>query len=67
MHAIHNARVQLFATALNTLGIGAIISGVVVPEVNGAAPAASAVHMLLWLALGIDLTALAQSRLGRLR
>ena len=32
---IHNARVQLFATALNNVGVGAIIAGIVAPLVDG--------------------------------
>jgi hypothetical protein len=35
MHAIHNARIQLLATALNNLGVGAILAGVIVPSING--------------------------------
>jgi hypothetical protein len=35
MHAIHNARIQLFATALNNLGVGTILAGMIVPSVNG--------------------------------
>ena len=32
---IHNARVQLFTTALNNLGVGAIIARIVAPLVDG--------------------------------
>jgi hypothetical protein len=31
MHAIHNARIQLFVTALNNLGAAAIVAGLVGP------------------------------------
>jgi hypothetical protein len=29
MHTIHNARIQLLATALNNLGVGSAIAGIV--------------------------------------
>ena len=32
---IYNARIQLFAIALNNLGVGAIIAGIVAPLVEG--------------------------------
>jgi hypothetical protein len=35
MHAIHNARVQLLASALNNLGVRAIIAGIVAPGCSG--------------------------------
>jgi len=35
MHTIHNARITLLATALNNLGAGSIIAGIVAPVVNG--------------------------------
>jgi hypothetical protein len=31
MHTIHNARVSLLATALNNIGVGAILAGIVAP------------------------------------
>jgi len=57
---------QLLATALNNLGVGAILAGVVVPSVSNAMPAANALHIVIWLVLGVDLIALAQGLLGRL-
>ena len=62
---IHNAHVQLFATALNNLGVGAIIAGFVAPVVNGTV--GDPTHIAAWLAFGADLIALAQVWLGRLR
>jgi uncharacterized membrane protein (DUF441 family) len=35
MCATHNARVQLLATALNNLGVAAIVTGVLAPLVKG--------------------------------
>jgi hypothetical protein len=67
MHAVHNARVQLAATAFNNLGVGAILAGVIVPTVNAATPAANLVHLLLWISLGANMLGLAQALLGRLR
>jgi hypothetical protein len=65
MHAIHNTRVQLLATALNNLGVGAILAGVIVPSINGTV--GNAAHIVTWVVLGADLMALAHIILGRLR
>jgi hypothetical protein len=35
LHTIHNARVQLIATAINNLGVGSVLAGIVAPAVNG--------------------------------
>ena len=61
----HNERVRLFATALNNLGVGAIIAGAVAPMVNGAV--GDPAHIAAWFGLGVDLIAMAQVWLGRLR
>ena len=65
MHVIWNARIQLLATALNNLGMGTIIAGVVAPTVSGRI--GDFVHVGAWVILGTDLIALAQAVLGRLR
>lgn len=65
MHAIHNARINLLATALNNLGIGAILAGVIVPAINGTV--GDVAHIVAWVVFGADLIALAQITLGRLR
>jgi len=65
VHTIHNARVQLLATALNNLGVGAAIAGIVAPLVNGTV--GDLAHIGAWFALGADLMAMAQIVLGRLR
>jgi hypothetical protein len=62
---IHNERTKLLATALNSLGVGAIIVGTVGPVVTGSHN--DAVHVLLWLFFGADLIFFAQGFLGRLR
>jgi hypothetical protein len=65
MHAIHNARIQLLATALNNLGVGSIIAGIIAPMVNGAV--GDVAHIGAWCALGANFLAMAQVVLGRLR
>jgi hypothetical protein len=65
LHAIHNARIQLLASALNNLGVGAIIAGIVAPLVNGTV--GDAPHIGAGLAFGADLMTMAQVVLGRLR
>jgi len=65
VHTIHNARVQLLATARNNLGVGAAIAGIVAPLVNGTV--GDLAHIGAWFALGADLMAMAQIVLGRLR
>jgi hypothetical protein len=65
MHAIHNARTQLFATAPNNLGVAAIVAGIVAHMVNGTA--GDAAHISAWFAFGAGLLTAAQLVLGRLR
>jgi len=65
VHTIHNARITLLATALNNLGVGAIIAGIVAPMVNGTV--GDLAHIAPWLIFGADLLWLAQVVLGRLR
>jgi len=62
---IHNERTKLLASALNNLGVGAIITGIVGPLVND--HVGSAVQTLEWFLLGANLMAAAQGLLGRLR
>jgi hypothetical protein len=65
VNTIHNARITLLATAMNNLGVGAIIAGVVAPVV--AARADDLPHIAAWFMLGADLIAGAQALLGKLR
>jgi hypothetical protein len=60
-----NERVKLFATALNNLGVGAILAGLIAPIVRGEIHELASV--LVWGAIGVDLIILAQVWLGRLR
>lgn len=64
MKTVHNARVQLLATALNNLGVASFIAGVLAPTVAGTT--GDVVHVGLWIILGADLIAMAQTVLGRL-
>jgi uncharacterized membrane protein (DUF441 family) len=63
--AIHNARVQLLATAANNLGVAAIAAGVIAPLVSGE------IHFLpsvvAWFIIGQDFVELVWASLGRLR
>jgi hypothetical protein len=63
--SIHNARVQLGATALNNLGVAAVVAGIIAPWVNGTV--GDAAHIGAWFAFGASLLAAAQLLLGRLR
>jgi hypothetical protein len=64
MYTVYNARVQLIATAVNNVGVGSILAGIVAPAVNGTV--GDLTHIMLWLVLGADLIALAQLILGGL-
>jgi len=50
MHLIHNERIKLLAMALNNLGVGAILAGIVAPLVNGTLRQPG--PMIAWLILG---------------
>jgi hypothetical protein len=64
MHAIHNARVQLLATALNNLALAFIVAGFVAPVVSGQLSGRSlALVTLAWIGLGIGLHSVAQAAL----
>lgn len=65
MSLVRNERLKLLATALNNLGIGAMIAGIVAPLVNGSA--GDFAHIAAWFIFGVDLIAIAQAVLGRLR
>ena len=65
MHAVHNARVQLLATAFNNIGIGAVLAGIVAPMVRGDINAIES--FVVWLMIGLDFMWLAYILLGRLR
>jgi hypothetical protein len=65
LNTVHNARIQLIATAINNVGVGSILAGIVAPVVNGTI--GDWHHILTWCTLGADLIAMAQIVLGRLR
>jgi hypothetical protein len=66
VHAIHNARVQMGATALNNLGVAAMVAGIISPWVNNGA-VGDAPHIGAWFAFGASCMLAAQLLLGRLR
>ena len=61
---IHTERTKLLATALNNLGVGSILAGVIVPSINGTV--GDVAHITVWVVLGADLIWLAQLWLGRM-
>ena len=65
MHKIHNTRITLVTMALNNLGVGSIVAGVVFPTVRGSVDEFS--DIAAWILLGICLFSLAQLVAGRLR
>jgi len=74
MSLIHNERIKLLATALNTTAVATIVTAVLAPFVgllNGASNAALsfwwAVSGGLWFFAGIGLHLIALAVLGRLR
>jgi len=68
MHAVHNARVQLMATAVNNLALAFIVAGFVAPVVTGNVRGLGTVLIALaWIGLGAALHFGAQLVLGSLR
>jgi hypothetical protein len=65
MHTVHNARITPLATALNNLGVAAIVAGIVAPPMVGTV--GDPARIGAWFAFGADLIARAQVTLGRLR
>jgi uncharacterized membrane protein (DUF441 family) len=64
MHAIHNARITLAATAFNNLGVAVIIAGILAPLVKGEIDTPASVA--IWSIVGVGFVGLAQATLGRL-
>jgi hypothetical protein len=56
-------RIKQFATALNNLGVGAILAGVIVPIISGHR---DPIETVIWLGSGADLIWLGYVWLGRL-
>jgi hypothetical protein len=68
MHAVHNARIQLLATALNNVALAFIVAGFVAPAASGQLTAGGHVLVTIaWIGLGAGLHLCAQLALGRLR
>jgi hypothetical protein len=68
MHTIHNARVQLLATALNNIALAFIVAGFVAPAASGQLHAGwQVVTTIAWIGLGVGLHFSAQLTLGSLR
>jgi len=68
MLMIHNARVQLIATALNNLALAFIVAGFVAPFVSGQLLDLGRVSLMFAvICVGIALPIVAQRALGRLK
>jgi len=68
MNAIHNARINLLAAALNNVALAFIVAGFVAPAVTGQLPAGGrALVTVAWIGLGVGIHLCAQLVLGRLR
>jgi hypothetical protein len=70
-HAVNlvlNARLQLLATAMNNIAVALVVTGFVVPIINGQLwDVAKIVITLSWICFGISLHLIAQLVLGKLR
>ena len=68
MHNIHNARVQLLATAMNNSALAVLVAGFLAPVITGQLQSANrALVGLAWLGFGMILHGGAQLALGGLR
>jgi hypothetical protein len=66
--SIHNARIQLLATALNNLALAVIVAGFVAPAVTGQLQGGGRVLVALaWTGFGIVLHASGHRVLWRMR
>ncbi len=57
-------RIKLGAAALNNVGVGALIAGIVAPSLNNAL--AGVGHIVLWVGFAFVMWIMAQALLGRL-
>jgi hypothetical protein len=63
MHVVHNARIQLIATAGNNIAVAAFVASLIVPGITGRLPDGSRLVVTFsWLGFGYS-----QLALGRLR
>jgi hypothetical protein len=68
VNTVHNARITLLATALNSLALATVVAGFVAPAANGQLHAGGqAAATLAWIVGGFILHFCAQGVLGRLR
>jgi len=68
MHTVHNARISLLATAVNSLALAVIVAGFVAPVIGGQLQGGGrALVALAWIGFGIVLHGCGQLVLGRLR
>ena len=68
MHAIHNARIQLLATAVNNLALAVMVAGFVAPAINGQLRSVGGLALMIaWFVFGVGLHFCGQLVLGRLR
>jgi hypothetical protein len=67
-NAVHNARVQLAATAFNNLALAVVVAGFLAPAINGQLQGiARLIVALAWALFGFVLHIGGQLVLGRLR
>jgi hypothetical protein len=64
MHAVHNARIQLLATACNNLALAVIVAGLVAPAVSGQLHGSRSIVMLAWARSELSYLSLASLSLG---
>lgn len=68
MHAVHNARVNLLATAVNNGALAFVVAGFVAPLTNGLISGVGrALAAVAWIGAGIVLHGCGQIVLGGLR
>jgi hypothetical protein len=67
-HIVHNERVRLLATTINSVALAFLIGGVVAPAVSEQLHAGwHAFVTLVWIGFGVGLHYAARAVLGRLR
>jgi hypothetical protein len=67
-NAIHNARVQLAATAFNNLALAVVVAGLIAPAISGQLQGVGRLIVALaWAIFGVVLHIGGQLVLGRLR
>jgi len=68
MHAVHNARVQLLATAVNNLALAVIVAAFIAPATSGNLHGGWQAFVTMgWICLGIGLHFSALFTLGGLK